>query len=99
VTLGDGDPPIEVYQGPTARDRGKPSSGTPPAPESYLDSPIIKTESPIVSDREGKSLGNVNRADRIRTCDLLTPSQTRYQTALTQLDVKTSRKQGDFTKP
>jgi hypothetical protein len=74
VTLGNGNPPIEVYQGPTARDRVKPPSGTQPATESYPDRPINKTESPIVSDREGKSLGNVSRADWIRTSDLLTPS-------------------------
>jgi hypothetical protein len=73
VTLGSGDPPIEVYQGPTARDRVKPPSGTQPATESYRDRPIDKSESPIVSDREGKSLGNVSRADWIRTSDLLTP--------------------------
>ncbi len=30
---------------------------------------------------EGTSYTKVSRADRIRTCDLLTPSQTRYQTA------------------
>jgi hypothetical protein len=31
--------------------------------------------------QEGISFTKVCRADRIRTCDLLTPSQTRYQTA------------------
>jgi hypothetical protein len=63
VTLGDEDPPIEVYQGPTARDRVKPLSGKQSAIEGCGDRPINNTESPIVSDREEKSLGNVSRAD------------------------------------
>jgi hypothetical protein len=80
ITLGDASPPIELYQGPTDRNRVK-EPHKPPAVAKHGES-FVESESQIVTNREGESLGNVNRADWIRTSDLLTPSQTRYQTAL-----------------
>jgi hypothetical protein len=82
ATFGDSAPPIELFKGPTARDPVKMSAGTRLAKVNHFDHAVEKTDSLIVSDREEKSLGNVSRADWIRTSDLLTPSQTRYQTAL-----------------
>ena len=82
VTLGDANPPVEVYGGPTGRNRIKTPRAEQISTACGPNCPNDKDESPIVSDGEGKSLGNVSRADWIRTSDLLTPSQTRYQTAL-----------------
>jgi hypothetical protein len=63
VTLGGGDSPIDVYQGPTARDRIKQPPGAHVAIDVDGVQPIDKTKLVNVSDREGKSLGNVSRAD------------------------------------
>jgi hypothetical protein len=77
-TFGVTPPPIGIYRGPTGRralnysgstalvaaEPGKPNLPAPP-------------ETTVGSGLEGKSLGNVSRGDRIRTCDLLNPIQTR----------------------
>lgn len=64
VTFGDAAPPIEVYQGPTARRKVKlpATSAVVRTGEGRSASPL---ESCIVSGREDKSLGNVSRGDWI----------------------------------
>jgi hypothetical protein len=59
--VGDWDPPIAVYQGPTGRDQVKLAIAKSNATNDQ-NHPLRNTES-IVSDREEKSLGNVSRAD------------------------------------
>ncbi len=64
VTFGNAEPPIEIYQGPTARKKIKgpmASSATGPG-ERHLPSP---PESCNCSGKEDKSLGNVSRGERI----------------------------------
>ena len=63
ITLGSAPPPVEPYAGPTGRNRLKTGGGVSEdaAPQSGI------------SDDE-KSLGNPNRGDRIRTCDLYVPN-------------------------
>ena len=73
VTFGSAPPPIELYEGPTARGKinaptasvaaGNGGQVSPSAPERCLG-----------PGREGKSLGNVNRGERIRTSDFLLPN-------------------------
>ncbi len=73
VTFGDGEPPIQIYDGPTGRKHFKSSKAVtlaagPGGEESPADQCFSSQES---------TSGNTNRGDRIRTCDLLAPSQTR----------------------
>ena len=74
VTFGDAPPPIEIYEGPTARNKikGPVTSVTEPC-SSDLTTPAKH----IHSGGEGKSLGNVSRGERIRTSDPLLPKQVR----------------------
>lgn len=61
VTFGASEPPIKLYEGPTGRralgSKAKAPDETPGAPQ-FLSVPTS-------SDREGNSLGNVSRGDRI----------------------------------
>ncbi|REJ90037.1 MAG: hypothetical protein DWQ34_18230, partial [Planctomycetota bacterium] len=59
VTLGDAPPPIYIYSGPTARHKVKHTAAVVAAESGEPNS------SAPPSDGEGKSLGNVNRGDRI----------------------------------
>jgi hypothetical protein len=61
VTFGGTPPPVQLYEGPTSRRHVKelkppPGSGSGGAGE---------TLEPCISDREGGSLGNVSRGERI----------------------------------
>lgn len=70
VTFGATAPPVKLYEGPTGRRALKSRTyehGTECEGLSAL------APGPIGAGQEGDSLGNVNRADRIRTCDLLIP--------------------------
>jgi hypothetical protein len=73
VTFGSSAPPIEIYQGPTARRKitgpAAPDAAGPVANDAHT---IPK---PLVPGQEGESLGNVRRGDWIRTSDLLNPIQ------------------------
>jgi hypothetical protein len=73
VTFGNAPPPIDVYEGPTARRKIKGSAASVAAGpgERHLPPP---PECTIGSGREGKSLGNGNRGDWIRTSDLCVPN-------------------------
>jgi len=70
VTFGNAQPPITIYEGPTARGKLRKLMALEATNPGGAMSPLPESE---VSDSEGKSLGNVDRGDRIRTCDLLTP--------------------------
>ena len=59
VTLGNAVPPIDIYSGPTTRRKIKQSAAVVAAESGEPNS------SAPPSDGEGKSLGNVNRGDRI----------------------------------
>jgi integrase len=68
LTFGESPLPMSPYVGPTNRAALK-------MPHPNLDAQSTsKDTEPNCSGPEEKSLGNVNRDDRIRTCDLLTPS-------------------------
>jgi len=62
VTFGEAPPPIEIYQGPTARRKIKGPAASDAAGPGGRCSPTPPERS-IDSGREGKSLGNVNRGD------------------------------------
>lgn len=64
VTFGEAPPPIEVYQGPTAREKLKgPAASAAAGPgERHLPSPPKRGNG---SGREDRSLGNVSRGDWI----------------------------------
>ena len=72
VTFGSAPPPITIYEGPTGRQK---LSGSVTAlvtePDSHKLSLVPK---PFGPGREGDSLGNVSRGDRIRTCDFMVPN-------------------------
>jgi hypothetical protein len=70
---------VTQYQSPTARNQLNLKYGDQAKAKGQ---PNQNSVSADFSDKEEKSLANVSRADWIRTSDLLTPSQTRYQTAL-----------------
>ena len=75
VTFGDAEPPIQKYNGPTDRDH------LLKVAEKYAKRKTAKPTGDLaellLTSGEAGSLGSKSRADRIRTCDLLTPSQTR----------------------
>jgi len=73
VTFGSAPPPVEVYNGPTARSVIK-GSATAVAAEPR-DSGSPGSPKPSGPGREGESLGNGSRGDWIRTSDLLNPIQ------------------------
>lgn len=62
VTLGNANTPIEIYDGPTDRDHIKMLSDSLATAKQGRVS-TDQYESPTISNREGESLGNVNRAD------------------------------------
>jgi Recombinase len=62
VTFGTAEPPVPLYEGPTARKRIKSEAAAAIAVQSGGDVPL---PNPVGSGREGKSLGNVSRGDRI----------------------------------
>jgi hypothetical protein len=62
VTFGTAEPPVALYEGPTARKRIKSEVAAAIAVQSGEDVPL---PGPVGSGREGKSLGNVSRGDRI----------------------------------
>lgn len=62
VTFGTAEPPVPLYEGPTARKPIKSEAAAAIAVQSGEDVPL---PSPVGSGREGKSLGNVSRGDRI----------------------------------
>ncbi len=73
VTFGSSAPPVEIYSGPTARQKltgpavfGTAGPGDPSSPA---------VPKPIGPGQEDESLGNVSRGDWIRTSDLLNPIQ------------------------
>jgi DNA invertase Pin-like site-specific DNA recombinase len=72
VTFGSAAAPVEIYQGPTSRNKIK-----GPAALDGVTGPFFPTTSstpgPFGPGREGESLGNVSRGDWIRTSDLLNP--------------------------
>ena len=74
VTFGAAEPPVEIYSGPTDRSRARNIRDTGEGHDVPVEQ-IAKKRCGSVE--ESDSLGNVNRDDRIRTCDLLTPSQAR----------------------
>jgi len=64
VTFGDAPPPVELYQGPTARKKIKgPTTSDAAGPDERCLPP--PPESCVNSGREDKSLGNVSRCERI----------------------------------
>ena len=70
VTWGSAKPPIDLYAGPTTRQQIKKATALlAVAGESH--SPSLVPNDP---GQEGESLGNVNRGDKIRTCDLVDPN-------------------------
>ncbi len=74
VTFGSAPPPIPLYDGPVGRRSLKMNTAAAVAAEPGGG---VTLPASLVSGREGNSLGNVSRGDRIRTCDLLVPNQTR----------------------
>jgi hypothetical protein len=60
VTFGTAEPPVPLYEGPTARKRIKSETAAAIAVQSGGDVPL---PSSVGSGREGKSLGNVSRGD------------------------------------
>jgi hypothetical protein len=73
VTFGSSAPPVEIYSGPTAREKLTSPAAPGAAGPGDLRSPTVPK--PFGSDQEDKSLGNVSRGDWIRTSDLLNPIQ------------------------
>lgn len=61
VTFGSSEPPIALYEGPTGRRALGSKTKTPDKTSGVPQLPILSTS----SDREGISLGNVSRGDRI----------------------------------
>ncbi len=78
VTFGTAEPPIPVYQGPPRR-RGLTAATTATSNHKGAgDNEIaLPPRVSINSGEEGDLLETVSRGDRIRTCDLLNPIQTR----------------------
>jgi len=77
VTFGAAPPPIQPYEGPTTRRKIK-NPTAPVAAEQggrHLPPP---TDSTTGSGEEDKSLGNVNRGDRIWTYDLCVPNAAEF---------------------
>ena len=62
VTFGTAAPPVPLYEGPTTRKRIMGEMAAAIAVQSGGDVPL---PNPVGSGREGKSLGNVSRGDRI----------------------------------
>jgi hypothetical protein len=71
VTFGSSAPPVEVYSGPTARQRLTSPAAQGAAGPGDPSSPAVPK--PTGPGQEGESLGNVSRGDWIRTSDLLNP--------------------------
>jgi len=71
VTFGSSAPPVEVYSGPTARQKLTSPSAQGAAGPGDPSSPAVPK--PTGPGQEGESLGNVSRGDWIRTSDLLNP--------------------------
>jgi hypothetical protein len=67
VTFGNAEPPISIYEGPTARKSLTKLIGLKAA---NVEGASLPPPKPEVSDSEGNSLGNANRGDRIRTSRL-----------------------------
>jgi hypothetical protein len=66
VTIGAAPPPINLYQGPTARKSIKKTSpGAANAAPGRIGRRSADRSDRLGSGREGTSLGNVNRGDRI----------------------------------
>ena len=76
VTFGSAPPPVALYEGPTGRRAVKSRPKEQGSGVGQSGSAEPDSESPSRED----SLGNVSRADRIRTCDLLVPNQALYST-------------------
>jgi hypothetical protein len=68
VTYGSAKPPIKLYDGPTDRKALLLSL-------SKANNAQKSKRKPLSDGQEEKSLGNVSRGDRIRTCDVLVPNQ------------------------
>ncbi len=79
MTFGDAEPPTRLYAGPTSRRDINLGIAATVAAGSEGDVPLPNR---CCDGREGSSSGNVNRGDRIRTCDLLVPNQTLCQAEL-----------------
>ena len=77
VTFGASPPPVEIYTGPTARQKLTDPATQSAAGSGDLPSPAIPK--PCGPGQEGESLGNVSRGDWIRTSDLLNPIQAQTQ--------------------
>jgi len=75
LTLGAAPPPIKPYEGST--NRANVQAGRQTSPEQKGGSELPPPPRNSSPRREGDSSGNVSRGDRIRTCDLLHPMQTR----------------------
>ena len=71
MTLGSSPPPVEVYNGPTARQKLTIPAARGAAGPVDPSSPAVPK--PFGPGQEGESLGNVSRGDWIRTSDLLNP--------------------------
>jgi len=74
VTFGTTPPPIKLYEEPTGRRalKGRSCEHGEGMGEKLIPNPDF-------SGGEGDSFGKVNRADRIRTCDLLVPKHSSEQ--------------------
>ena len=75
VTFGTSPPPVELYNGPTAREKLTNPAAQGAAGLGDLTSSTVPK--PVGPGQEGESLGNVSRGDWIRTSDLLNPIQAR----------------------
>jgi hypothetical protein len=74
VTLGAAAPPIDLYNGPTNRNKAKKTSLTAASATQGPCERRSPTGSEVQdSGREETSLGNISRGDRIRTCDIQLP--------------------------
>jgi len=67
VTFGDASPPIELYDGPTDRRSVKTDVSSGKVPDETA-------PNPGQTGKEDKSLRNVSRGDKIRTCDFWLPN-------------------------
>ena len=63
LTLGDADPPIKLYEGPTARKKIKSPTATATGQGERRES--LPPQSSIYSGEEDKSIGNVSRGEWI----------------------------------
>jgi hypothetical protein len=70
VTFGSAEPPIELYDGPTARKKIAGPAGVIAGPANAESATRPEPPDP---GREVDSLGNTSRGDWIRTSDLLNP--------------------------